>query len=184
MTSQITYANIDEQYPVAGQDNDSQGFRDNFNSIKSALATASSEITTLQTDSLKAGDTNDLLLGSINNGYYNNFHGTAYSNTVGATNDIDVSAASIHIYTMTVDGSFTFRNWPADTYYGKVRVHLVSNGSNSYTPTFYAAGGGTVKLDNSFPNPVTVSSNGKHQVFEAWSYNHGAAVFIKYMGSF
>ena len=30
MASTINTANIDETYPIAGQDNDSQGFRDNF----------------------------------------------------------------------------------------------------------------------------------------------------------
>ena len=36
-------------FPVAGQDNDSQGFRDNFTTIKTGLQTAQSEISTLQT---------------------------------------------------------------------------------------------------------------------------------------
>ena len=47
MTSQIVSATIDENYPIAGQDNDSQGFRDNFSIIKTGLATAASEPTTL-----------------------------------------------------------------------------------------------------------------------------------------
>ena len=34
MTSAINPNNIDSAYPVAGQDNDSQGFRDNFTNIK------------------------------------------------------------------------------------------------------------------------------------------------------
>ena len=51
MASTIISATIDGTYPVAGQDNDSQGFRDNFTIIKTGLATATSEITTLQTTS-------------------------------------------------------------------------------------------------------------------------------------
>jgi len=39
--------NINVLYPIAGQDNDSQGFRDNFSNIKLALTTASNEIDTL-----------------------------------------------------------------------------------------------------------------------------------------
>ena len=34
MTSQINPNNIDGSYPVAGQDNNSQGFRDNFTNLK------------------------------------------------------------------------------------------------------------------------------------------------------
>jgi hypothetical protein len=42
MASNINYVNVDESFPVAGQDNDSQGFRDNFATIKSSLASAKS----------------------------------------------------------------------------------------------------------------------------------------------
>jgi len=48
MTSLINTTNIDETYPISGQDNDSQGFRDNFTNIKTQLDTASSEISGLQ----------------------------------------------------------------------------------------------------------------------------------------
>jgi hypothetical protein len=45
MTSAITTTNIDGAFPIAGQDNNSQGFRDNFTNIKTGLNTAKSEIT-------------------------------------------------------------------------------------------------------------------------------------------
>ena len=50
MASNINTTTIDDTYPVPGQDNDSQGFRDNFSQIKTQLDTASSEITTIQTN--------------------------------------------------------------------------------------------------------------------------------------
>ena len=59
MASNINTANIDADYPVAGQDNDSQGFRDNFTNIKTALGTAKSEITTLQSESPKLNANNN-----------------------------------------------------------------------------------------------------------------------------
>ena len=42
--SDIVYSTIDEAYPVAGVDNDTQGFRDNFNTIKAALTVAKTEL--------------------------------------------------------------------------------------------------------------------------------------------
>ena len=48
MSSQIITTNIDGTYPVAGQDNDSQGFRDNFTNIKNNFSYAKSEIEDLQ----------------------------------------------------------------------------------------------------------------------------------------
>ena len=59
MASNINSDAIDKDYPVAGQDNDSQGFRDNFNTIKTSLATAKTEITALQDDTAKTNTPND-----------------------------------------------------------------------------------------------------------------------------
>jgi hypothetical protein len=49
MASNINPTNIDIAYPVAGQDNDTKGFRDNFTIIKNNFTVASSEISDLQT---------------------------------------------------------------------------------------------------------------------------------------
>jgi hypothetical protein len=49
MASSITPNNIDGTYPVAGQDNNSQGFRDNFTNTKTNFERARDEITDLQT---------------------------------------------------------------------------------------------------------------------------------------
>jgi hypothetical protein len=48
MASNINTTQINIYYPVAGQDNDTQGFRTNFQNIQSALNTAANEITALQ----------------------------------------------------------------------------------------------------------------------------------------
>ena len=48
MTSQVNPNNVDGTYPVAGQDNDSQGFRDNFTNIRNNLTFAKAEIEDLQ----------------------------------------------------------------------------------------------------------------------------------------
>jgi hypothetical protein len=48
MPCNINPNNIDDNYPIAGQDNDSQGFRDNFSNIKSNFTFARSEISDLQ----------------------------------------------------------------------------------------------------------------------------------------
>jgi hypothetical protein len=50
MSSQITATSalINTAYPIAGQSNDTQGFRNNFTYIQLALTTASNEITNLQ----------------------------------------------------------------------------------------------------------------------------------------
>ena len=71
--SDILYTTIDAAYPVAGVDNDTQGFRDNFAAISSGLLVAKTEITALETYSVKLTDTagnpvtNDFRESVINN---------------------------------------------------------------------------------------------------------------------
>jgi hypothetical protein len=52
MTSQINPYNINGQYPVAGQDNNSQGFRTNFTNTSTNFEYAAQEITALQTNAV------------------------------------------------------------------------------------------------------------------------------------
>lgn len=69
--SNINVSGLDTTYPVAGRDNDSQGFRDNYAVIKQALEVAKSEITELETTSLRFNGDNTLA-GSISGGEYRN----------------------------------------------------------------------------------------------------------------
>ena len=48
MASNINSNNVDGTYPIAGQDNDTQGFRDNFTNIKTNFTNAKTEIEDLQ----------------------------------------------------------------------------------------------------------------------------------------
>jgi hypothetical protein len=54
--STINTNGINVNYPVPGENNSSQGFRDNFTNIKNNINTAGTEITELQSKAvLKAG---------------------------------------------------------------------------------------------------------------------------------
>jgi len=48
MASKIIPTNIDITYPIAGQDNDTKGFRDNFTNIRNNFTIAASEISAIQ----------------------------------------------------------------------------------------------------------------------------------------
>ena len=43
-TSSSSILGIDQTFPVAGQDNDSQGFRDNFSNIKTSLTKVKADL--------------------------------------------------------------------------------------------------------------------------------------------
>jgi len=78
---------IDAAFPVAGQNNDSQGFRANFNLIKTALLNAETAIEALQTQLGQLG-ANTI---NVNTLYVTGTHISAVSDlTVGGTNVITV----------------------------------------------------------------------------------------------
>lgn len=201
MTSNINYAAIDENYPVSGQDNDTQGFRDNFSYIKTSLQNAKAELEDLQTKAVLKGELtngenvdNNLGGGSIYNGSYKDFHGETFAKTVSSQEDIDVTSASAQVFTLTSDTNFTFRNWPGTSSVGKyaiVRIHVKSN-SGTPSATFYSENGGTFACEASVtvdsqnpPHPkIELSANGKHKVLEFWSVTDGSNVYVRYLGEF
>lgn len=188
MTSQINL-DIDIAYPIAGEDNDSQGFRDNFNSIKNALSTAKTEITGLQTNAVLVADlstndpvNNNLLGSTLRNGLYNNFHGVVREETITASSTINIENGPLQVFTVGPSTStsatltLTFTNWPLDLQYASVRVHLKnSHATHAFTPTISTENGGDIVYETGFPslllgNTITITgSNSSTDEFECTS---------------
>lgn len=73
MASNINPNNINGAYPVAGQDNNSQGFRDNFTNTKTNFGYAAAEITDLQSKAvLKSALTGTVLNNDMNGSILSN----------------------------------------------------------------------------------------------------------------
>jgi hypothetical protein len=53
-TASTYYNNIDVNFPIAGQDNSSQGFRDNFNNIALALTDIDTRLVSTETTNIGA----------------------------------------------------------------------------------------------------------------------------------
>jgi len=145
MTSNINPNNIDGTYPVAGQDNNSQGFRDNFTNTKTNFQYAADEITDLQNNvllkSALTGTTldNDMLGSAISNGVVSDFG--LYRVSLGTTSGsqaIDYSFG--HFQTLTTGGSvsLSFSNFPPSGVTGIVFVQI-SVTSTAHTLTLPAA---------------------------------------------
>jgi hypothetical protein len=209
MTSQINYSAIDATYPVAGQDNDSQGFRDNFGATIAALTVAKTELTELQTKAIlnapltngipvEDENFNNLLGQTVKNGVYRDFHGQALPVVVeGTSYDVDVTLGDYFALSLQNDNTtITFTNWPEDERFAKVRVQLssytnsgdktpiLSNGTNKlvYTKDFPSSGNLpqlelSPTLDSNTQQPVP-------KIIEAWTYNAGATVYVRYLGEF
>lgn len=206
MTSQINYTDIDETFPVAGQDNDSVGFRNNFNTIKLALEQTKSEITELHSKAVLkenvapiVGDPeadNNLAGSTIRGGYYRDMAGYSTINdgiTSASTlseRTIDASASSLYVLGLAGSTDFAITGWASDTFNSFVRVHFYGDTHGTYNITL-DVGAGTLIPEAGF-DPVTFSVGADddegvtavHAVLEFWSYNNGATVFVRSLGTY
>jgi hypothetical protein len=209
MTSKIISTGIDEAYPVAGIDNDTQGFRDNFAIIKNNFAAAKSEIEELQETTAKLDRSN-------------NFKGSKLidANLEGVTEEyfpigglsplqtgINIDFRNGHYQTLVVDEfdlTINLVGWPDQTpgttpqtqetqrsRLAKFTVELRGAGNSAGEPrtiTWTTRGGGvgtSFKTRTNFPNPFTVDTqNTVSEIVEFWSYDSGQTVYANYLGRF
>jgi hypothetical protein len=122
MSSNINPNNIDGTYPIAGQDNNSQGFRDNFTQTKVNFQYAASEITDLQNNvvlksALTGGSVDNNMGGSLlYDATIQDFAATVVAIPLTSTT-CTVNYASGHYQTVTIGSaiSVVFTNFPAGT---------------------------------------------------------------------
>jgi len=185
MASNINPNNIDGSYPVAGQDNNSQGFRDNFTNIKVNFQYAEEEINDLETNSiLKAA-----LIGStLDNNMSNNTIYAVNLNDVsttriaatGTSGTVTLNYASGQYQTVAPStGSITlaFTNFPASGYFGILRVQItVSN--LAYTVTLPGAVSlGTTGIQGYSGGVITFAATGTY-VFDFSTSDGGTTITV------
>lgn len=131
MTSQINPNIINGNYPVAGVDNNSQGFRDNFTNTKLNFQYASNEINDLESKVLlKAALTGGVLDNNMDNNLIyaakiRDFSAVRVDRgSVSGTVTIDYAAG--HYQTLTTEGpvSLAFSNFPPAGSYGLMRIQI------------------------------------------------------------
>jgi hypothetical protein len=131
MTSNINPNNIDGAYPVAGQDNNSQGFRDNFTNTGTNFQFAANEITDLQAKavlkSALVGTTLDNDMGGsvLSNAQLQDMSETVVPlGTVSGTTTINYALGSYQTLTTNGAVSLAFSSFPAVGAAGTVRVQV------------------------------------------------------------
>jgi hypothetical protein len=189
MTSSINPNNIDTTYPVAGQDNDSQGFRDNFTNIKTNFEYAETEIDDLQAKGIfKSALTgtvldNDMAGALVENMKTQAFRGTriALGSVTGST-AIDYAAGQW--YTVTTSGAITlaFSNIPSagNASWFNVRITVANI---AHTVTLPAAVGASaaaqsvVGIQGIASNVITFKETGTYE-FEFHTDDGGTAIYL------
>jgi hypothetical protein len=118
--SLINVSGIDQNFPILGEDNPSQGFRDNFAAIKTALTQAKNEIDTLESTTAKGVTTTSS--GSIK---YNDFNGNIVQDTI-----LDYTGLSFFQGETALSGTQIF----LDLRYGLVqKVGIIGNATIKFT---------------------------------------------------
>ena len=186
MTSNINPNNINGAYPVAGQDNNSQGFRDNFTNTSTNFQYAYNEITDLQNNAvLKSA-----LVGTTLN---NNMGGSILSNaqlqnmsqtTVvipPATGTVTINYTLGSYQTVTTNGpiSLAFTGWHASGVETTVAVQITVS-STAHTvqlpPAVSVNNQGIQGIDTA-TNTITFASPGVY-TFAFTTSNAGTTITI------
>lgn len=187
--STVTFTQIDEEYPVAGQDNDSQGFRDNFSTIKTGMQNASTELGDLLTNSARKDVSNDFNGNLIVNASSQAVSEKVY-NTGSLVNTTVIEWSDGAFQNVTVSNSLSLEldGWPATGNYGKMTLAL--RGQPGAEITFQPPGTGVIKVTST--NWPQVAGNNAQVLemtsitdpvlVEAWTSDAGQSVHLNYLG--
>ena len=139
MASNINPFNIDGTFPVAGQDNASQGFRDNFTNLRNNLSYAKSEIEDLQNKALLktslTGGTlsNDMGGSTLYQPALKSFYEITYNQGL-MSGTVTLNYANGNIQYVESDGDLTlaFTGWPATPMLGRLILWIsIADPANS-----------------------------------------------------
>lgn len=195
MTSQVNPNNIDGTYPVAGQDNDSQGFRDNFTNIRNNLAFAKAEIEDIQN---KAIFKTALSNSTLDNDFYGNIIANpslrGYRETI---RDIGASSGSVTLTFVNgntqrielVEDTYLTFSFPsnADNQYASIKLEVTVNNPNYqlYLPTAVSEGDFSTIAGLTGTNPPIITFTAEEIartnkfMFEFYTMNKGTSIGIR-----
>ena len=173
MASNINTTNINESYPVAGVDNDSQGFRDNFATIKNNFVSAKSEIESLQDNTAKTNTNNNFFGNQVSGADLIGNTETLYpGGTINSGQNVSFANGHVQTFSIGADLTLTLADWPAAAKVGKLRVMLLNDGTNR-TVTWAVEAGGALRVgdySNIIP-ALNTAQNEKYKILMAGDTN-------------
>ena len=190
MASNINTSLLNENFPVAGIDNDSQGFRDNFNVIKGGLDNAKTEITDLQDNVARLDQDNDFDGNELQNAELisisNKVNTSLSTGTTEVLHRIDWDLGSVHVIQAANDVTLNLARFTNNT---ECRMRLYLTGDGTQRTVTIGSQGGSVAIDGntgwtSNTNIVTVSNSANPIIIDAATYNGGSLIFLSYVGQF
>ena len=184
MASNITPGNIDGTYPKAGQDNSSQGMRDNFNSIKNNFTEAKTEIEALQTNKASLNASSDFADNEVTRAKFKDTSETVFAHgTTGGS--IVLNHGNGHYQSITSNASITisFSNLPNSGELGRI-IFDVTYADVAHTltiPTSVIVSGGVTGGDGS-SNTITAPTSGRY-LYEFMTPDGGTTILMHELGN-
>ena len=192
---------IDELFPIAGQDNESAGFRDNFTAIKDSLEYTEASLNTLSVTAVKKSEANvfdtnaslervklvrhaeqvsasgsAIIQASGQEVSYNlgSYHSIVLGNVTGGGNVINIDLKDFPVAAAGEQGR-----------YAKIRLNVVLGSGVTIPKTLtFSNQLGSIKYDGSWPVALSITSQTQPVAVEFWSYDGGQSIFARYLGAF
>ena len=184
MASKIVPANIDGTYPKAGQDNSSQGFRDNFSSIKNNFTEAKTEIEDLQTNKANLNASSNFTDNEVIRAKLKDTSETVYAhgNVSGGSVILNHENGHYQTLTITADTTFTITNLPSTGALGRIILDIIVAPTSTGILTFPSA---VIKSDNVHGSDGTsdqITTGLGRFLFEFMSPDGGTTILMHQLG--
>jgi len=184
MASNINSNNVDGTFPIAGQDNDSQGFRDNFTNIKTNFTNAKTELEDLQSKViLKSALTGTTLANTGGGAILSDFAIQDFSETrtalgsLSGTTTVNYTTGGYQTVTTTGSITLTFTNFSASGTLSRVRVEITV-ASVAHTVTLPSACTiGVDTLQGQLSNVITFDRTGTY-ILEFTTDDSGTTIAV------
>jgi len=196
----ISTTDLDTEFPVPGQDNDSQGFRDNFTVINENFVASKARLEDLETYSVR-NEANTTFLPLSTGGTARLINPTLQgsrelkSNITPEANTATIQFRGEEIggyQTLVLEGNTELTidatSVPDSGYCQKITLHITASGG-TYTLTWDNSL--TIKFDNqsddfwlSGEDRISTVDEGTVEIIELWTYQGSTTYYAKHVGSF
>tara|TARA_X000000950_G_C13689792_1_gene567533 strand:+ start:117 stop:680 length:564 start_codon:yes stop_codon:yes gene_type:complete len=183
MASNIVPGNIDVTYPKAGQDNSSQGLRDNFGAIKNNFTEARNEIVDLQSNKANLNASSDFTENEVTRAKFKDTSETVHAHGSISSGSVTLNHENGHYQTLTItaDTTFAFSNFPTGAL-GRIILDITVAPTSTGILTFPSA---VIKADNVHGSDGTsdqVTTGLGRFLFEFMSPDGGTTVLMHQLG--
>lgn len=170
---------INEFYPIAGQDNSSQGFRDNFKNTKVSLELLDEDVNNLKINSVVlTNPINDFSNNIIKQAIFQDCGTVVFDTTTEVqTSDVtlDYKNGGFQKYKINEGThSFSVSNWPGTNRSGSMILYITTSSASATYVNFSAVN--VYNYGSEFPVLIT---GPKPALFQLWSDGDSDNLYVK-----